>query len=104
MAKLHQRRISEIFKFAFMVFPARKPYNLTAFAELLFGNSEKFSLEHRFLNGSLILGGLTALSSMVFNIALHLGIYLQLLTAGTAVLLFGLYYFSRIPVVQGSSW
>ncbi len=73
----------------------RTPFNLTAFADLLFGASDKFSLEHRFLNGSLILGGLTAFSSMIFNIALHLGIYLQLLTAGTTVLLFGLYYFTR---------
>ncbi len=82
--------------FTFMRIPTRKPFNIGAFAEMLFGASEKFSLEHRFLNGSLILGGLTAFSSMVFNIALHLGLYLQLLTAVTAVLLFGLYYFSRI--------
>ncbi len=79
-----------------MKLPSRKPFNVAAFADLLFGTSVTFSLEHRFLNGSLILGGLTAFSSMVFNIALHLGIYLQLLTAGTTVLLFGLYYFSRI--------
>ncbi len=79
-----------------MEIPSRKPFNIGTFADLMFGSSEKFSLEHRFLNGSLILGGLTALSSMIFNIALHLGIYLQLLTAGTTILLFGLYYFSRI--------
>lgn len=79
-----------------MGIPKCKPFHLEALADLLFGTSEKFSLEHRFLNGSLILGGLTAFSSMVFNIILHLGLYLQLLTAGTTLLLFGLYYFSRI--------
>ena len=80
----------------FMGLPTSNPFNLAAFANLLFGASDKFSLEHRFLNGSLILGGMTALSSVIFNIALNLGIYLQLLTAGTTILLFGLYYFTRI--------
>jgi len=82
--------------FTFMGIPARKPFNIGTFADMLFGTSEKFFLEHRFLNSSLILGGLTAFSSTVFNIALQLGLYLQLLTAVTTVLLFGLYYLSRI--------
>lgn len=73
-----------------------KQSNLNNIAEHLFGKSEQFSLEHRFLNGSLILGGLTALSSLTFNLLLHLGIYLQILTAITSGLLFTLYYFTRI--------
>jgi len=73
-----------------------KPYKMAAYADLLFGPSGKFSLEHRFLNGSLILGGLSAVSSFIFNVALNLGSYLQLLTVITSVLLFSLYYFTRI--------
>lgn len=66
------------------------------FINLLFGNRDDFSLEHRFFNSVCFFSALAAIFASITNLALGLNITLTSFTLISALLLGGFYYFSRI--------
>jgi len=66
-----------------------------SYTDLLFGNRNEFSLEHRFFNSVSLFSALAACFASITNIALHLDIKLTLFTLFSTVILFSFYYLSR---------
>jgi len=67
-------------------------YNYT---DLLFGNRDKYSLEHRFFNSVSLFSALAAIFATITNIALQLNIKLTLFTTASSIVLSAFYYLSR---------
>ncbi|MFC2096395.1 PP2C family protein-serine/threonine phosphatase [Bacteroidota bacterium] len=65
------------------------------YIDLLFGNRENYSLEHRFFNSVSLFSALAACFASITNIALQLNIKLTSFTIISTVVLFVFYYFSR---------
>jgi len=66
-----------------------------SYTDLLFGNRNVFSLEHRFFNSVSLFSALAACFASITNIALHLDFKLTLFTLFSTVILFGFYFISR---------
>ncbi len=65
------------------------------YTELLFGNRELFSLEHRFFNSVSLFSALAACFASITNLALKLNIKLTLFTLISTLVMFIFYYISR---------
>lgn len=70
----------------------KEHYNYT---DLLFGNRNNFSLEHRFFNSVSLFSALAACFATITNIALQLNIKLTVFTAFSSIILFGFYFIAR---------
>ncbi len=66
-----------------------------SYTDLLFGNRENYSLEHRFFNSVSLFAALAACFASITNIVLHLNLKLTSFTIFSTFILFGFYYFSR---------
>jgi serine phosphatase RsbU (regulator of sigma subunit) len=65
------------------------------YPDLLFGNRDKYSLEHRFFNSVSLFSALAAIFATITNIALQLNLILTLFTAASSIVLSTFYYLSR---------
>lgn len=65
------------------------------YIDLLFGNREDFSLEHRFYNSVSLFSALAASFATITNLALQLNIKLTSFTFISSLILFGFYYIAR---------
>jgi serine phosphatase RsbU (regulator of sigma subunit) len=70
----------------------QEPYSYT---DLLFGNRENYSLEHRFFNSVSLFSALAACFATITNIALRLNIELTIFTFISSIILFSFYFLSR---------
>jgi len=70
----------------------KEPYNYT---DLLFGNRDDYSLEHRFFNSVSLFSALAASFATITNIVLGLNLRLTLFTLVSSFILFSFYYVSR---------
>jgi hypothetical protein len=68
----------------------------TTLVNLLFGNRDNYSLEHRFFNSVCFFSSLAAFLATITNVALGLNLVLTLFTLVSCVLLALVYYFSRV--------
>ena len=66
-----------------------------SYTDLLFGNHESYSLEHRFFNSVSLFSALAACFASITNIALQLNLKLTFFTIFSTVVLFIFYYISR---------
>lgn len=66
-----------------------------SYTDLLFGNRENYSLEHRFFNSVSLFSALAACFASVTNISLQLNIKLTFFTLFSTFILFIFYYISR---------
>ncbi len=66
-----------------------------SYTDLLFGNRNVFSLEHRFFNSVSLFSALAACFASITNIALRLDFRLTMFTLFSTVILFGFYFLSR---------
>jgi serine phosphatase RsbU (regulator of sigma subunit) len=66
-----------------------------SYTDLLFGNRNVFSLEHRFFNSVSLFSALAACFASITNIALHLDFILTVFTLFSTVILSGFYFLSR---------
>jgi len=66
-----------------------------SYTDLLFGNREHYSLEHRFFNSVSLFSALAACFATITNIALGLNIKLIIFTLISSFILFAFYYISR---------
>ena len=66
-----------------------------SYTDLLFGNRENYSLEHRFFNSVSLFSALAACFASITNIALQLNLKLTFFTIFSTVVLFIFYYISR---------
>jgi len=76
--------------------PKREAYNYT---DILFGNRNDYSLEHRFFNSVSLFSALAACFASITNLVLHLNLKLTFFTIFSTFVLFVFYYFSRIRKV-----
>lgn len=67
----------------------------TNYTDLLFGNREQYSLEHRFFNSVTLFSALAACFASITNIALQLSFKLTAFTSLSTLVLFVFYYLSR---------
>lgn len=67
----------------------------TSYTDLLFGNREEYSLEHRFFNSASLFSALAACFASITNIALQLSFQLTAFTSLSTLILFTFYYISR---------
>ncbi len=70
----------------------KKSYGYT---DILFGNREEYSLEHRFFNSVSLFSALAACFASITNLALQLDLKLTLFTIISTFILFMFYYLSR---------
>ncbi|MCK5169898.1 MAG: hypothetical protein KAQ75_08460, partial [Bacteroidales bacterium] len=66
-----------------------------SYTDLLFGNRENYSLEHRFFNSVSLFSALAACFASITNIALQLNLKLTFFTIFSTIVLFIFYYISR---------
>ncbi|MEE4197122.1 MAG: SpoIIE family protein phosphatase [Bacteroidales bacterium] len=66
------------------------------YADLLFGNRESYSLEHRFFNSICLFSALAAIFATLTNIVLSLNLQLTLFTLVSSVVLSFFYFLTRI--------
>ncbi len=75
--------------------PASENKIQSNYTNLLFGDREDFSLEHRLFNSVCLFAFCAAFLGSITNIILHLDIILTLFTVFSAIVYSGLYYLSR---------
>jgi len=75
--------------------PNSEPRDNYNYIDLLFGNRDQFSLEHRFFNSVSLFSALAACFASITNLALKLSIKLTTFTVISTVVLFAFYYVSR---------
>ncbi len=66
-----------------------------SYTDLLFGNRENYSLEHRFFNSVSLFSALAACFASITNLALQLNLKLTFFTLFSTLVLFIFYYISR---------
>ena len=66
-----------------------------SYTDLLLGNRNSYSLEHRFFNSASLFSALAACFATITNIALQLNIKLTIFTFISSIILFVFYYLSR---------